>query len=39
MMTPDQLIAAQKSQVETLFALGGKAVESLEKMLELNIQT
>ena len=39
MMTPDQLIAAQKAQVETLFALGGKAVESLEKMLELNIQT
>ncbi len=39
MMTPDQLIAAQKSQFETLFALGGKAVESLEKVVELNIQT
>ncbi len=39
MMTPDQLIAAQKSQLETLFALSGKAVESLEKVVELNIQT
>ncbi len=39
MMTPDQLIATQKSQLETLFALTGKAVEGMEKMIELNIQT
>ncbi len=38
-MTPEQMIAAQKSQLEALFALTGKAVEGLEKMVELNMQT
>lgn len=39
MMTPEQMIAAQKSQLEALFALTGKAVDGLEKMVELNMQT
>lgn len=39
MMTPDQVIAAQKAQLEAMFALSGKAVEGLEKMVELNLQT
>ncbi|MDE2253120.1 MAG: TIGR01841 family phasin [Betaproteobacteria bacterium] len=39
MMTPEQMIAAQKSQLEAIFALSGKAVEGLEKMVELNMQT
>jgi phasin family protein len=39
MLTPEQLIATQKSQLEAMFALGGKALESLEKVADLNIQT
>ncbi|MBW4048467.1 MAG: phasin family protein [Proteobacteria bacterium] len=39
MMTPEQMIAAQKSQLEAIFALSGKAVEGFEKMVELNMQT
>ena len=38
-MPPEQLIAAQKSQLETMFALNSKAVEGLERLLELNIRT
>jgi phasin family protein len=37
-MTPDQLISAQKSQLESLFALTGKAVEGFERVVELNLQ-
>lgn len=36
--TPDQLIAAQKANVETLFGLTHKAFESVEKLVELNMQ-
>ncbi|WP_018912300.1 TIGR01841 family phasin [Thiomonas sp. FB-6] len=39
MMTPEQMIAAQKSQLEALFALSGKAVDGFERMVELNLQT
>ena len=39
MMTPEQVIAAQKAQLETLFALSGKAMDGLERMVELNLQT
>ena len=39
MMPPEQLIAAQKSLLETLFALNSKAVEGLERVLDLNIRT
>ncbi len=39
MLTPEQVIAAQKSQLETLFALSGKAMDGLERMVELNLQT
>jgi phasin family protein len=36
--TPEQFAAAQKSNVETLFGLTGKAFESMEKLVELNLQ-
>lgn len=36
--TPEQLIAAQKAGVETLFGLTSKAFESVEKLVELNLQ-
>lgn len=39
MLTPDQVLAAQKAQLEAMFSLGSKAVEGLEKIVELNIQT
>ena len=38
MLTAEQLIAAQKSNVETLFDLTGKAFEGVEKLIELNLQ-
>ncbi len=38
MLTPEQLIAAQKSQIEALFGLTNKAFEGVEKLVELNIQ-
>ncbi len=36
--TPDQIIAAQKAHLETLFGLTHKAFESVEKLVELNLQ-
>jgi phasin family protein len=36
--TPEQFVAAQKSSVETLFGLGAKAFEGVEKLVELNLQ-
>ena len=36
--TPEQFAAAQKSGLETLFGLTGKAFESVEKLVELNLQ-
>ena len=36
--TPDQVLAAQKAQVETLFDLTNKAFEGVEKLVELNMQ-
>ena len=38
MMTAEQLIAAQKANVETLFGLTTKAFEGVEKLVELNLQ-
>jgi phasin family protein len=38
MLTAEQLIAAQKSNVETLFGLTNKAFEGVEKLVELNLQ-
>jgi phasin family protein len=38
MLTPEQIIATQKSNVETLFGLTHKAFEGLEKLVELNLQ-
>jgi phasin family protein len=38
MLTPEQLIAAQKANMETLFGLTQKAFEGVEKLVELNVQ-
>jgi phasin family protein len=36
--TPDQLFAAHKASLETLFGLTSKAFEGVEKLVELNLQ-
>jgi phasin family protein len=36
--TPEQIVAAQKASLETLFGLTGKAFDGVEKLLELNLQ-
>ncbi len=36
--TPDQLMSAQKANLETLFGLTTKAFEGVEKLVELNLQ-
>lgn len=38
MLTAEQVLAAQKTNVETLFGLTGKAFEGVEKLVELNLQ-
>lgn len=38
MLTAEQLIAAQKANLATLFDLGQKAFEGVEKIVELNLQ-
>lgn len=38
MMTVEQVVAAQKAQVATLFGLSNKALEAVEKVAELNLQ-
>ena len=38
MMTAEQMMAAQKSNVEVLFGLTNKAFEGIEKLVELNLQ-
>jgi phasin family protein len=38
MLTPEQVLAAQKANVETLFGLTAKAFEGVEKLVELNLQ-
>ena len=38
MLTVEQIMAAQKANVETLFGLTTKAFAGVEKMVELNIQ-
>jgi phasin family protein len=37
MLTAEQLLAAQKANVETLFGLTSKAFEGVEKLVELNV--
>jgi phasin family protein len=39
MLTPEQLLTAQKANIETLLGLSGKAFEGVEKLVELNLQT
>ena len=38
MLTVEQIVAAQKAQLNTFFGLGQKALESVEKVTELNLQ-
>jgi len=38
MLTAEQVIAAQKANIQTLFGLTGKAFEGVEKLVELNLQ-
>jgi len=38
MLTAEQLIAAQKANLETLFGLTQKAFEGVEKLVDLNLQ-
>ena len=37
MLTAEQMLAAQKANVETLFGLTTKAFEGVEKLVELNV--
>jgi len=37
MLTPEQVLASQKANVETLFGLTNKAFEGVEKLVELNV--
>jgi hypothetical protein len=37
-LTAEQVVAAQKAQIETLFGLTHKAFEGMEKLVELNMQ-
>ncbi|RRS04036.1 phasin family protein [Aquabacterium soli] len=39
MLTAEQLLATHKANIETLFTLGQKAFEGVEKLVELNLQT
>ena len=36
--TPEQFVAAQKAGIETYFGLSNKALEGVEKLIELNLQ-
>jgi len=38
LLTPEQFVAAQKANLETLYGLTGKAFEGVEKLVELNLQ-
>ena len=38
MLTAEQIFAAQKANLETLFGLTNKAFEGIEKLVELNLQ-
>ncbi len=38
MLTAEQMIAAQKANIETIFGLTQKAFEGVEKLVELNVQ-
>ncbi|HNR84263.1 phasin family protein [Ottowia sp.] len=38
MLTPEQLVASQKANMETLYGLTTKAFEGVEKLVELNLQ-
>jgi Phasin protein len=37
-LAPEQLVAAQKTSVETTFVILNKAFDGIEKLVELNVQ-
>ena len=37
MLTPEQIVAAQKANMETLYGLTAKAFEGVEKLIDLNV--
>lgn len=37
MLTAEQILAAQKANIETLFGLSNKAFEGVEKLVGLNV--
>ena len=37
MLTAEQVLASQKANIETLFGLTSKAIEGVEKLIELNV--
>jgi len=37
-LTPDQILSAQKANVQTLFGLTNKAFEGVEKLVDLNVK-
>lgn len=39
MLTAEQLLATHRANIDTLFTLGQKAFEGVEKLVELNLQT
>jgi phasin family protein len=38
-LAPENLLAAQKAGLDTSFGLAGRAVEGVEKLIDLNVQT
>ncbi|MBQ5459485.1 MAG: phasin family protein [Rhodocyclaceae bacterium] len=38
MLTPEQLLASQKANLETIYGLTTKAFEGMEKLVELNLR-
>ena len=38
MLTPEQLVASQKANMETLYGLTAKAFEGVERLVDLNVQ-
>ena len=36
-LTPEQILASHKANLETLFGLTNKAFEGVEKLVELNV--
>ncbi len=37
MLTPEQIVAAQKANMETLYGLDRQSLEGVEKLIDLNV--